>query len=51
MYWDVKYVKPLPDYKIYVEVEDGRKEIFDMKPYCEKAIFLMNQRIFITLIK
>lgn len=27
MYWDVKTVKPLPDFRIYVEVEDGRKGI------------------------
>jgi hypothetical protein len=39
MYWDVKYVKPLPDYKIYVEIEDGRKGIFNMKPYLEKSVF------------
>lgn len=25
MYWNVKIVKPLSDYRIYVEVEDGRK--------------------------
>jgi hypothetical protein len=25
MYWDVKTVKPLPDFCIYVEIEDGRK--------------------------
>jgi len=29
MYWDVKTVKPLPDYRIYVEIENGRKGIFD----------------------
>lgn len=39
MYWDVKYVKPLPDYKVYVEIEDGRKGIFDMKPYLNKSVF------------
>jgi hypothetical protein len=39
MYWDVKYVRPLPDYRIYVEIEDGRKGIFDMKPYLEKSAF------------
>lgn len=27
MYWDVKVAKPLSDYKIYVEIEDGRKGI------------------------
>jgi len=40
MYWDVKYVKPLPDYQIYVEIEDGRKGIFDMKPYLDKSAFI-----------
>ena len=39
MYWDVKAVKPLPDYKIYVEIEDGRKGIFDMKPYLDHGVF------------
>jgi hypothetical protein len=39
MYWDVKYVKPLPNYQIYVEIEDGRKGIFDMTPYLEKSVF------------
>ncbi len=39
MYWDVKVVKPLSDYRIYVEIEDGRKGIFDMKPYLDKGVF------------
>lgn len=39
MYWDVKVVKPLPDYNIYVEIADGRKGIFDMKPYLEHGVF------------
>lgn len=39
MYWDVKSVKPLPDYCIYVEVGDGRKGIFDLKPYLDKGVF------------
>jgi hypothetical protein len=39
MYWDVKTVKPLPDYNIYVEIEDGRKGIFDMKPYLDHGVF------------
>jgi len=33
MDWDATFVKPLPDYRIYVEVKDGRKGIFDLKPY------------------
>ena len=39
MHWDVKIVKPKPDYKIYVETEDGRKGIFDMRPYLERGMF------------
>jgi hypothetical protein len=39
MYWDVKTVKPLPDYCIYVEIEDGRKGIFDLKPYLDFGVF------------
>jgi hypothetical protein len=38
MYWDVKVVKPLPDYRIYVEIEDGRRGVFDMKPYLDLAV-------------
>lgn len=39
MYWDVKVIKPLPDHKIYVEIEDGRKGIFDMRPYLDFGVF------------
>ncbi|ACF13807.1 conserved hypothetical protein [Chloroherpeton thalassium ATCC 35110] len=39
MYWDVKVVKPLSDYRIYVEIEDGRQGIFDMKPYLDFGVF------------
>lgn len=39
MYWDVKVVRPLPDYRIYVEINDGRKGIFDLKPYLNRGIF------------
>jgi len=39
MYWDVKTVTPLPDYRLYVEVQDGRKGIFDMKLYLDFGIF------------
>jgi hypothetical protein len=48
MYWDVKIVKPLPDYRIYVEVEDGRKGVFDMKPYLDFGVFreLKNEHYF-----
>ncbi len=39
MYWDVKNVKPLSDYRIYVEIEDGRRGIFDLKPYLDRGMF------------
>ena len=39
MYWDVKLVKPLPDYRIYVELENGQKGIFDLKPYLDHGVF------------
>lgn len=39
MYWDAKVVKPLPDYRLYVEVEDGRRGVFDMKPYLDLGVF------------
>lgn len=39
MYWDVKTVKPLPGYRIYVEIEDGRRGIFDMTPYLDRGVF------------
>ena len=39
MYWDVKVVKPLAKYEIYIELEDGRTGIFDMKPYLNFGIF------------
>lgn len=39
MYWDVKIVKPLADHLIYVEIEDGRKGVFDMKPNLDFGVF------------
>lgn len=39
MYWDVKIVKPLSNYCIYVEIEDGRKGVFDLKPYLNRGVF------------
>lgn len=38
MHWDAKIVKPLPDFRIYVELEGGRKGIFDMKPHLGKGV-------------
>ena len=39
MYWDVKVVRPLPDYSLYVELEDGTCGEFDLKPYLDRGIF------------
>lgn len=39
MYWDVKTVKPLPGFRIYVEIENGRKGIFDLNPYLDHGVF------------
>ncbi|QAU24634.1 DUF2442 domain-containing protein [Dyella sp. M7H15-1] len=39
MYWDVKKVKPLDDYRLFVELEDGRIGIFDVKPYLNHDAF------------
>ena len=46
MYWDVKSVKPLPGYRIYVEIEDGRRGIFGMKPYLGQGVFRELQDIY-----
>jgi hypothetical protein len=39
MYWDAIFVKPLPDYTIYVELENGQTGIFDLKPYLDHGVF------------
>lgn len=39
MHWDVKVVKPLSDYRLYVEIADGRHGIFDVKPYLDYGVF------------
>ena len=38
MYWDVIAVKPLSDYRLYVEIEDGRRGIFDVKPHMDRGV-------------
>jgi hypothetical protein len=39
MYWDVKLVKPLENHRIYVEIENGAKGIFDLTPYLDRGVF------------
>lgn len=45
MYWDVKLVKPLNDYEIYVELKNGNKGVFDLKPYINSGIMKELQNI------
>ena len=37
MYWDVTRVLPLPECRLYVELRDGTKGVFDVSPYTEKG--------------
>lgn len=39
MHWDVRTVRPLDDYQIYVELESGQKGTFDLKPYLDLGVF------------
>jgi hypothetical protein len=39
MHWDVKTVKPLDNYQLYVEIKDWRCGIFDVKPYLDFGVF------------
>jgi hypothetical protein len=39
MYWDVIAVKALPNYCIEVELQSGRKGVFDMNPYLDFGVF------------
>ncbi len=39
MYWDATTVQPLPDYRIYVETENGQCGLFDLKPYLDHGAF------------
>jgi Protein of unknown function (DUF2442) len=32
-------VRPLEDYTLYVELEDGREGVFDLKPYLNQGVF------------
>jgi hypothetical protein len=39
LYRRVKVVQAMSDYVIYIEMENGRKGIFDMKPYLDHGVF------------
>lgn len=38
MDWEAKTVEPLDDYHILVELVDGRKGVFDLKPYLDRGV-------------
>lgn len=39
MDWDVLTVKPLRNHRIYVELTDGQRGLFDMTPYLDHGVF------------
>ena len=45
MFWNVKNVTPLPNYRIRVEIEDGRIGVFDVTPYLEHGVFTELQNV------
>jgi hypothetical protein len=44
----LKTVKPMRDCLLYIELENGRSGMFDVKPYCGSKVFapLMQQKNF-----
>ena len=36
MDWDVKSVSALPEYRLAVELADGRTGVFDMRPFLDR---------------
>jgi Protein of unknown function (DUF2442) len=36
MDWDVKSVSALPDYRLAVELADGRRGVFDLRPFLDQ---------------
>ena len=39
MYWRVKKVEAQNDYTLVLTFEDGKRKLFDMKPYLDKGVF------------
>jgi Protein of unknown function (DUF2442) len=39
MDWNVKTVKPLAGHRLYVELADGRRGVFDLTPYLDHGVF------------
>lgn len=47
----IKKVKPLENYELLIEFENGEKRVKDMKPYLDKGVFskLKNKNFFNTV--
>lgn len=39
MYWTVKKVEPLEEYRLLITFEGNVKKVFDMKPYLEYPLY------------
>ncbi|WP_341582239.1 DUF2442 domain-containing protein [Marinobacter metalliresistant] len=39
MYWDIRSVEPLDNYKLKVVRVDGLEGVLDMSPYLKKGVF------------
>jgi hypothetical protein len=48
MYFGVKYVKPLPDFRLLITFENGEERVFNVEPYLHKGVFreLKNESLF-----
>lgn len=48
MYFSVKDVEPQGDYTLILTFEDGKRKLFDMKPFLETGVFrsLKDQKVF-----
>jgi len=48
MYVGVKYVKPLPDFRLLITFENGEERMFNVEPYLHKGVFreLRNESLF-----
>ena len=45
MYFAVKDVKPIDDYKLLLTFENGEQRCFNMKPFLDKGIFRELQKL------
>lgn len=48
MYVGVKFVKPLPDFRLLITFENGEEKVFNVEPYLSNGVFreLTNESLF-----